>query len=247
MADLGSELTPMPSKSLLRTYLSEKLKIPPELSGPFHTEKKFLFNLIDSLPKDTQVLDYACGRGRILDMISDRMSVTGVEINKSYVELNRRNGFDCPTVDEFRKSTKKYDVIILSHITEHFYYEELYPLIDDILARLSDRGKIVIFSPVFFRDFYYTFDHIKPYTPKCFEEIFGEGDRQTQFDGLGQVRRVRMEYAFNPRYVIYFISKNLLERLVVVLVNQIFQLGYRISPWVFGVPISWMAIYEKAG
>ena len=231
----------------IRPFLRGILRPSPDITSSYPAEKRFLLEHIVSLPKETQVLNYGCGKGRILDMIGDRVSVTGVDINKSYVERATSKGFDCMSMDEFNKTDKRFNVIIISHVIEHLQCTVLYSLISSIMGRLSDNGKLIIFSPVPCRDFYDMFDHVKPYTPKCFEELFEQGGRPIQFERVGCLQRVCLNYGYTSRYVKYFISKNLLERFVVVLVNKIYFLGHLISPRVFSVPTSWMAVYEKTG
>lgn len=214
----------------------------------YASEIQFLLDFIDSVPNDTQVLDYGCGDGRLLKMLDRKVCVTGVDANESLVDINRKNGFNCLTVSEFGKTTQKYDLIILSHVIEHFDHEQLYSLLNSLLLRLRNNGKLIVFSPLMNPDFYDDFDHIKPYSHIGLDMAFGGyiDDGPIQYvKGTARLKLLRLEYRYSKRRVKYFIPQNRFERKLVECVNKCFLYGYFISPRLFGIATGWMGLFQK--
>ena len=58
----------------------------------------------------------------------------------------------------------QYDVLVMSHIIEHFQYQDLIKFIESYLGCLKTGGLLLIATPVMNPSFYDDFDHVKPYT-----------------------------------------------------------------------------------
>lgn len=84
-----------------------------------------------------KILDVACGYGRILKPLTEMgYEVTGVEINEKIVLQNRQKSLPCLTPSELEKKAEVYDVLIMSHVIEHFAPSDLLKFMDFYLDKL---------------------------------------------------------------------------------------------------------------
>jgi hypothetical protein len=107
--------------------------------------------------------------------------VTGVDANPELVQRNRQAGLQCLHVDEWVKTDDTYDVILMSHVIEHFTPNDLLPFMDGYLDRLKVGGSLIIATPLLTPYFYDDFDHIKPYHPRGISMVFGTNNAQVQY------------------------------------------------------------------
>lgn len=130
-----------------------------------------------------KVLDVGCGYGKKLQPIQERgYDVLGVEINPELVEANQKKGLNCMTVEKFEESSERFDVMVMSHIIEHFPPTELKEFMDGYLDRLKVGGYLIVATPLMSNTFYDDFDHIKPYHPQGLMMVFVENyDNQVQY------------------------------------------------------------------
>jgi SAM-dependent methyltransferase len=152
----------------------------------FDTEMQIITELVGrarwSLHQQCRVLDVGCGYGRYLRALSGLgVDVTGVDVNPDLVHANRRNGLQCLTAEEFSQSVDSYDVILMSHVIEHFSPKDLVPFMDGYLDRLKVGGRLVIATPLLTPYFYDDFDHVKPYHPTGVLMVFGTEQAQVQY------------------------------------------------------------------
>lgn len=71
----------------------------------------------------TQVLEIGCSNGGILEVFARAgYKVSGVDLSPEYIEYGRKQGLDlrCCHSKDLLKEGKLYDIIILSHVMEHF-------------------------------------------------------------------------------------------------------------------------------
>jgi SAM-dependent methyltransferase len=129
-----------------------------------------------------RVIDVGCGYGRNLRLLRDRgFDVLGVDSNAQIVEANRAAGLPCMTAEEFARTGEAFDLLLMSHVIEHFAPEALVSFMDGYLDRLKSGGGMVIATPLLGPFFYDDFDHVKPYHPTGLLMVFGEGRAQVQY------------------------------------------------------------------
>ena len=97
------------------------------------------------------------------------VNVKGIDINTKLVQKASSFGVAAFTIDEKKNWDQKYDLLIFSHIIEHFQYKELKQFLEDYLIFSINRSKIIISTPTYNKSFYYDFDHVKPYQFKSIE------------------------------------------------------------------------------
>jgi len=87
--------------------------------------------------KDARILDVGCGYGSKLKQLTELgyTNVKGVEINHAIVDAVKREGFAVVSADEFVLDEQKeaYDLLLMSHIIEHFQYKDLIKFIENYL------------------------------------------------------------------------------------------------------------------
>lgn len=151
----------------------------------YDVEAKQLMRFVQSIVKpqdNARILDVACGYGRYLRQLQNaKYHVLGVEINSEIANKNRSNGLNCITVEEFKTNDEQFDLIIMSHIIEHFTPQALKDFLEFYLDRLKIGGHLIIATPLMSAYFYDDFDHIKPYQPTGIISVFGQSKAQVQY------------------------------------------------------------------
>ena len=128
-----------------------------------------------------KILDLGCGHGRLLRTLAGRgHNVTGVEENEAIVAQNQAAGLPCITSAEFARSDTIFDVIVMSHLIEHFAPELLVEFMDRHLDRLRPGGALIIATPLESPYFHDDLDHVRPYPPASIQMAFSPGVQQTR-------------------------------------------------------------------
>ncbi|HHB93647.1 MAG TPA: class I SAM-dependent methyltransferase [Campylobacterales bacterium] len=223
---------------MLKTRQSEKLK----------SEFKFLDNYLKYLPKDMKILDVGCGYGEKLIHIHDKnYDVLGVEKNKFILNEMKNKGYNVLNLEEFEaKKNKKYDLIIMSHIIEHFDYESLKEFMEYYLQFLKNGGDLMIFTPTLSKDFYVDFDHVKPYHPQGIKVLFDGSNFQLQFYSKYKLKLIEFRYRKSPIFITYtrrqlLGQKDRLTSLINLFSLAIFKLSFK----TFAKTTGWMGVYKK--
>lgn len=109
----------------------------------------FQFDLLKKINFKGKILDFGCGTANFLINCNYAGYICdGLEFNPKHVEilkkeLPKQNFF---TVDEFLKGNKKYDLIRLSNVLEHFTNPEEVML--QLKDHLSENGKFLLEGPI---------------------------------------------------------------------------------------------------
>jgi SAM-dependent methyltransferase len=130
-----------------------------------------------------RVLDVGCGYGRNLrNLMGAGYQALGVDVNPDIVAANQQNGLNCVTASAFMADERMFDVLVMSHVIEHFPPLELKDFMDSYLGHLKVGGHLIIATPLLSKFFYEDFDHVKPYHPDGISMVFGEDQSaQTQY------------------------------------------------------------------
>ena len=199
---------------------------------------------------DAVVLDIGCGYGRTMRALAEAgIRATGVELNPAIVDANRRNGLDCMTSGEFDEGTTRADVIILSHVIEHFQPDKLLEFLDAELDRLADGGTLVIATPLLHPRFFDDFDHVKPYHPAGILMVFGGGGKQVQYYSRHELRMDRLWIRRSPYSVTFALGMQMKSGTSRVwqAVNFVLALLHLVTGGWIGRPTGWVGAFQKRG
>ncbi len=96
------------------------------------------------LPEDHSlpILDIGCGSGQFLYFLRERGydRAIGIDLDRTQVEVARSLGLDatCARVMDFLgEGGEAFGLIAMLDILEHFTREELYPILESVVARLA--------------------------------------------------------------------------------------------------------------
>ncbi|HEV3163654.1 MAG TPA: class I SAM-dependent methyltransferase [Isosphaeraceae bacterium] len=131
---------------------------------------------------DTRILDIGCGSGQFLYFLrkAGYAHAQGVDLDSTQVEVARSLGLDCravPVIDYLREDMPPFGLIAMLDILEHFTREELYPIMEAVVARLAPGGKVIVSvpnaeSPDGLRAVYADITHELAFSPTSLAELF---------------------------------------------------------------------------
>jgi len=207
--------------------------------------------LAKHIDKDASILDVGCGYGDKLDELTSLgyRNCSGVEINPVLVEGARKRGFEVKSVEQFdmEQEREAYDVLVMSHIIEHFQYQDLIPFMESYLECLKPGGLLLIATPVMNPSFYDDFDHVKPYTHIGILSVFGGRATQVQYHSNTTLELVDIYYlrlAYQLKFYRSLEMHDWLYRIPRTL-NRLSHLVYRLSFRMFGQPKAWIGLFRK--
>jgi len=195
-----------------------------------------------------QILDVGCGYGRLLEQMTKRgLTATGVDVNPEIVAANVSKGLRCVTHDEFVKSNDTYDVMIMSHVIEHFSPAQLVAFMDSYLDRLKIDGQLIIATPLLSDYFYDDFDHIKPYQPTGLLLVFGSNRAQVQYYARNQLELRDLWFRKSPFRVKFARSRylRLPWRYGLIAIDFLSALAFVASCKLVGKIDGWIGVFER--
>lgn len=203
-----------------------------------------------NIKRNFKILDVGCGYGRNMISIKENLQgidIDGVDANDNIVKVNKDKGLSCYTIEEFENIEKKYDLLIFSHIIEHFAPNELKMVLESYFARLKDDGHVIISTPLLWKGFYWDFDHIKPYHPIGINMVFGANNAQVQYYSKYKLELLDIRFRKTPYIVDYkkgiYIKDSLSK--VWMVINLVNKLLFKCSCGIFGTTTAWMGLYKK--
>ncbi len=126
--------------------------------------------------KDSDILEVACGGGRLLHFLKSRgyVNLTGVDISSEQVSLARQvsdNVIQSDVLNFFESSVDTYDLIIGLDIIEHFHKDEALQFLEYCYRALRPGGRLILqtpnaTSPFGTSTFYGDFTHEICFTPE---------------------------------------------------------------------------------
>ena len=203
------------------------------------------------IAKDAAILDIGCGYGDKLEQLREMAfsNLTGVELNQTLVDIARGKGFKVFSVDAFDMDAhaEKYDLLVMSHIIEHFQYQDLIKFMEAYLTCLKPGGLLLIATPVMNPSFYDDFDHVKPYTHLGILSIFGGKATQVQYHSRTTLKLLDLHYLRLAYQLKYFRALEMRTGWYRVprTINRLFHLVYRLSFRLAGQPKAWIGLFQK--
>jgi GT2 family glycosyltransferase/SAM-dependent methyltransferase len=120
-----------------------------------------------------RTLEIGCGLGRNLAHLEGRG--VGVDHNAQSVAIARARGFEAWVPEEFFASEwnrpESFDSLLLSHVAEHMYFDEVAALLRRYLPLLRGDGQVIVITP---QEAGYRFDptHVEFFDFERVEELF---------------------------------------------------------------------------
>lgn len=106
------------------------------------------------LPEDKQanILDVACGGGRLLHFFKTRgyTQLTGIDISPEQVRLAKQvteKVIEADVLEFLETTTKTYDLVVGLDIIEHFKKDEVLRFIDGCYRVLMTNGRLILQTP----------------------------------------------------------------------------------------------------
>ncbi len=194
------------------------------------------------------IVDVGCGYGRTLKALKAAgLSAIGVDVNPDIVARNVAQGLECYLPADFRARAMSADVLLMSHIVEHFSPDRLLAFIDEYLVYLRPGGYLVIATPLAGDRFFDDFDHVRPYQPLGFTMVYGAGDAQVQYRGKHHLelidlwfRRSPFGVAFARGIYIHSWTSRWLQ-----LANLAGVAAFRVSAGLIGRTTGWVGMFCK--
>lgn len=212
-------------------------------------EERNLVRFFSKIPRhaDMRVLDVGCGYGRNIKLLGKLgYSVLGVEVNEAIVKSNNESNIKCLTVEEFDKTSGLYDVVLMSHVIEHFYPDQLLKFMEHYLARLKPGGFLIIATPLNSPYFYDDFDHIRPYSPVGINMVFGGNKAQVKYYGKNKIELLDIWFRRSPFRIVNFKGRFLGGQYHIQIINIICTILFRITFHIVGRCDGWMGLYKKS-
>ncbi len=223
---------------MLQKKMSEKLR----------SEYKFLDNYLKKLPKNIKILDVGCGYGeKLIHIHNKNYNILGVEKNRHILDEMKSMGYNVFSIEEFEaKKDIKYDLIIMSHIIEHFDYESLKAFMEYYLEFLKDGGDLMIFTPTLSKDFYVDFDHVKPYHPQGIKVLFDGSNFQLQFYSKYRLKLIEFDYRKSPLQITFTKKQILGQKDRLASLTNLFLIAlFRLSFKSISTTTGWAGVFRK--
>lgn len=218
------------------------------LKNPFEHDKIVRYVKKYCPSSNSKLLDVGCGEGRYLRSLTNLgYDVLGVEQNEVIVNRNKLAGLNCVTVDDFLRNKKEFDLILMSHVVEHFEPNSLKDFLESYLKRLRTGGVLIIATPLMNPRFYDDFDHIKPYSPVGIMMVFGSEVSQVQYYSSEKIRLLDVWFRSS-----YFRFSNYRARYIPTTAGRIYflieivsALLWRLSFGLIGRKDGWVGVFQK--
>lgn len=211
-------------------------------------DRQSLIRFISKLPlnNSSSILEVGCGYGKNIKLLSNiGYNILGVEKNEVIVKINQQQGINCISVNDFDKTTDMFDVLIMSHLIEHFLPDDLLPFIEHYLKRLKPGGYFIIITPFNSYHFYDDFDHIKPYSPIGISMVFGGNNSQVKYYGQNSIELIDISFRKAPFKVVKYRGLYMGGQYHIRLFNLLCTVIFKITFKTFGICDGWTGLYRK--
>ncbi|WP_235727723.1 class I SAM-dependent methyltransferase [Maridesulfovibrio frigidus] len=205
--------------------------------------------VLSGLYRGMSVLEVGCGRGGKTDFLRSQgfKNILGVEKNAYQVASCNERGLNVVTLEEFEEKhgDSKFDFLILSHIMEHFQFEDLTSFIDGYLKHLKPGGLLLIATPMLHPHFWLDLDHQKPYYPQGIKNFYSGDSEQVGFSSRFTLKLKDIRFRKSPLKVKndrnLLLKKNDLPMLVFNLISAVM---FKFSFAFLGYKTGWVGLYK---
>lgn len=132
----SQKILPLSYRSKLKLFLNLEWifdRLSHEMAYEYYTAEQNMMRqfsvkyILDHIKDTDVVLDLGCNRGEITYLISKKAKeVVGIDFDKSAIEIAERKYknhnlafYNCEALEFLKNNSRKFDVLILSHILEH--------------------------------------------------------------------------------------------------------------------------------
>ena len=186
--------------------------------------------------------------GRYLrEFAAEGCNITGTDANPEIIRLTREAGYHCLSPEEFTHTSETFDMIIMSHVIEHFAPADLLHFMDSYLDRLKRGGHLIIATPLMSPYFHDDFDHVKPYHPIGIDMVFGPDAAQVQYASRNKIKLKDIWFRRSPYRVNFHRARYVRMPLTraVQTVDFVLALLYIASFHAIGRTDGWVGVFEK--
>ncbi|EPR44119.1 methyltransferase type 12 [Desulfovibrio sp. X2] len=209
-----------------------------------------LRRMLAPFPRSCRVVEVGSGLGRKLLLLRDMgfTDLCGIERNPDVAQRARDKGLHVlsPEGAEPELLQRPADLLLLSHVVEHFAWDGLSEFMNHYLNFLRVGGHCCIVSPLAHDRFWIDFDHVKPYPPQAIKLFFGENDEQVQAYSPHTLKLRDVDFRRSPWRITY--SRALLLKkgdLAPRLANLALAAAFRVSGKLLGRTTGWLGLFEK--
>ena len=213
-------------------------------------EFKYIENLLDkNIDKSSKILDVGCGYGRLLIPFHKKgYDIIGIDVNTTIKEFHLKNGRKCLHPSELSSLNQEFDLVIMSHIIEHFEPNEMFDFMNKYLARIKNNGCLLIATPLQSPYFYDDFDHKRPYNPESIIMAFGTNASQLKFESNEVLKLKTLWFRKNPYFLTkksYMYFKDSPRRYFGIFWNLLVQLLFMFTGKRIGRKDGWVGLFQK--
>ena len=217
---------------------------------PYDDENTKIGIILKDIDKDARVLEVGCGYGNKIRLLESLgfSSIKGVEISPKIASQAAKQGINVVSVEEFweKCDESSFDLVLMSHIIEHFQWQGLLEFLDRYLSLLRKGGYLLLVTPISHGLFYNDFDHVKPYYPHSINSVFGNEDSQVQMHSNNHLRLEKIYFRRAQLRLKFYRSLYTKSRLQIPsAVNVLLALLFRISFGAIGNKTGWVGLYRK--
>ena len=196
-----------------------------------------------------KILDIGCGLGRNLRALQQGgFCPVGVDVNADTLEQVRSEGFECYKPDDPALENSVWDVLIMSHIIEHFDYQGMVKMVESYLRLLRPGGYLIIATPLINSRFYEDFDHVKPYHPEAIHQVFGRRGSQVQSQSHYQLELDCLWFRRSPlrarNHLAFFRLEMSFSKVFWGAINLMLKLACKISFRLIARTDAWVGLYK---
>ncbi|OFZ16562.1 MAG: hypothetical protein A2X86_12260 [Bdellovibrionales bacterium GWA2_49_15] len=216
-----------------------------------NNEVRKIISTVKVLDRNLKILDFGCGLGRNLVLLRSLgfTQLTGVDVSENSLQKCREQGFQVMSGESFNHSSNSgttYDVIVLSHLIEHFSYSDLFLFLDGLIDKLAPQGKLLIITPVLNGLFYNDYDHVKPYNPMALFLYYCNKTSQVQRVSKHNLILKDLHFTRGHLNILYSRGIYLKKHSWGSFANRFLKLLFFLSGGVLGQTMGWIGLYEKA-